>query len=82
MHGNQKRTTVCTLRLGKACSFVFTISKVLFPAVYPPEMYPAHLYMTEGLEISSFPRKSIIQPKKMLALGNTKKENIFWGKKT
>ena len=64
MHGNQKRTTLCTLRVGKACSFVFAISKVSFPAVYSPEMCPAHLHMTEGLETLSFPRKTIIQPKK------------------
>lgn len=81
MHSNQKRTTACTLRVGKACSFVFSINKVLLPAAYSPEMCPAHLHMTEGLEILSFPRKTIIQPKKILALGDTKKESIFWGKK-
>lgn len=74
MHGKQKRTTVCTLRLGKACSFVFAISRVLFPAVCSPDTCPAHLHMTEGLEISSFPRKTIIQPKKILALGILRKQ--------
>lgn len=31
--------------------------------------------------MSPFPRRTIIQPKKNLVLGNNKKVSIFWGKK-
>lgn len=69
------------IKVGKGFSFVFAISKVLFPAVWSPDTCPAHLHMTEGLEFSSFPRKTIIQPKKTLSIRNTKKASISWRKK-
>lgn len=75
-----RREPLCDHQGWEKLAHLFLLSRKYCP-LYSPEMCPTYLHMTERLENPSFPRKTIIQPKKFLALGNTNKESNFWEEK-